>query len=51
VWNWLQRTKKEGTKIQIIRCDNAGESKSLENEINTTPDFSTHFEYTASYTP
>jgi hypothetical protein len=33
VWNWLQRTKKEGIKIQIIRCDNGGENKSLQSKI------------------
>jgi hypothetical protein len=51
VWNWLQRTTKEGIKIKIIRCDNAGEFKSLQKKIDTTPDSIIHFEYTAPYTP
>jgi hypothetical protein len=51
VWNWLQRTKKQGIKIQVTRCDNGGENKSLQDKIDTTPDFNTHFEHTAPYTP
>jgi hypothetical protein len=45
------KDKERRIKIQIIRCDNAGENKSLQNKINTTPDFIIHFEYTAPYTP
>jgi hypothetical protein len=47
--NWLQRTKKDGIKNQILRCDNAGENKSLQHKIDTTPDFHIHFENTAPY--
>jgi hypothetical protein len=44
VWNWLQKTKMDGIKVQIIRCDNAGENRSLQQKIDTTPAFHIHFE-------
>jgi hypothetical protein len=51
VWNWLKKTTKYGITIQFERCDNAGENKSLQPKIDTTPDFHNQFEYTAPYTP
>jgi hypothetical protein len=47
VWNWLQKTKKDGIKVPIIGCDNADENWSLQQKIDATTDFHIHFEYTA----
>jgi hypothetical protein len=49
-WNWLQKCKKDGIKIQIIRYDNAGENKSLQQKLDATADSHIHVKYTVPYT-
>jgi len=45
---WLRVIKKDhGGDITVLRCDNAGENKSLETSIQATSDLATKFEYTA----
>ena len=49
---WIRVIKKDhGEDIKVLRCDNAGENKSLETSIQATTDLATKFEYTAPDTP
>ena len=49
---WVKLLKKKtGVDIKIIRCDNAGENKSLQEAINADEDLKIDFEFTAPYTP
>ena len=43
--------KRTGVNIEVIRCDNAGENKSLQEAIDLDPDLNIKFEYTAPNTP
>ena len=49
---WIRSIKRDhGVTIQIIRCDNAGENKALQQAIDKTEDLRIKFEYTAPDTP
>jgi transposase InsO family protein len=52
VIQWIQQIHKT-TKVQIktIRCDNAGENKSLQQKIQADKTLNIKFEFTAPYTP
>jgi hypothetical protein len=52
VIKWINEIHKTTTvKIKSIRCDNAGENKSLQNQIESKKDLNIKFEFTAPYTP
>ena len=49
---WIRVIKKDhGVDVKVLRCDNAGENKSLETSIQAISDLATKFEYTAPDTP
>jgi hypothetical protein len=52
VIKWIHLThKKDKVKVQKIRCDNAGENKSLQKQIEEDKELDIKFEFTAPYTP
>lgn len=47
---WRAEVEKDGTKLQAIRCDNAGEYQHLEKLLKSKST-RIRFEYTTPYTP
>ena len=51
-YKWIVKIQIEmDTKINYIRCDNAGENKTLQEVLSLDPRTNIKFEYTAPYTP